>query len=103
MERLHLFASHLFAPVWGVGGISVFWIVFIIWSLSWKAVALWFSARNYQRNWFIVLFILETAGILPIIYLVWFRRDKQPGVTQSLFNNPLPEPEDSEVAQKGEA
>jgi methionyl-tRNA synthetase len=93
-------SGHPFLTTIGIGGISAIWIVFIIWSLAWKAVALWFSARNYQRNWFIALFVFETAGILPIIYLVWFRRDKQPGVTQSLFNNPLPEPE---VAEKPEA
>jgi hypothetical protein len=96
--------GHPILSSFGIGGVSFLWIVFIIWSLTWKAVSLWVSARNYQRNWFIALFVFETAGILPIVYLIWFRRDKQPGITKSLFNNPLPNPEESkEVAEKGEA
>jgi phage shock protein PspC (stress-responsive transcriptional regulator) len=61
-----------------------------VWTLAWKGVALWFAARNHQKKWFIVLLILNTVGILDIVYLLWFRRDKQEGVTTSLFNNPLP-------------
>jgi methionyl-tRNA synthetase len=100
MNIRDLLMQHPFLSAHGIGGISFLWIVFILWSLSWKAVSLWISARNHQRNWFIVLFILETAGILPIIYLLWFRRDRQPGVTQSLFNNPLAE---EKVAETGKA
>lgn len=44
-----------------------------IWSLAWKGFALWFSARGGQKGWFIALVILNTLGILEIIYLVWFR------------------------------
>lgn len=91
VAALHTLTSQL-----GFGRVTPFWLLFILWSLVWKAVSLWISARNYQRNWFILLFILETAGIAPIVYLIWFRRDKQPGVTQSLFNNPLPKPEEEE-------
>jgi len=40
-----------------------------IWSLIWKGFALWKAARLSQRNWFIALLILNTAGILDIIYL----------------------------------
>lgn len=64
-----------------------------VWSVIWKGIALWYSARNHQKRWFIALLILNTAGIAEIIYLLWFRRDKQPGETKSLFNNPLPDPD----------
>lgn len=37
-----------------------------------KGVALYRSARNGQTYWFIALLILNTLGILPIIYLIWF-------------------------------
>jgi uncharacterized oligopeptide transporter (OPT) family protein len=73
-----------------VGEVTLLFALVAIWSIAWKGVALWFAARNYQKRWFIALLILNTLGILEIIYLVWFRRDKQGGVTQSLFNNPLP-------------
>jgi len=69
-----------------------------IWSLSWKGVALWYAARNHQKKWFIIILILNTLGIIEIIYLFGFRRDKREGVTQSMFNNPLPDESDDEVA-----
>ncbi len=83
--------------------IGVLVAVVAIWTLSWKGVALWYAARNHQKRWFIALLILNTIGILEIVYLLWFRRDKQEGVTTSLFNNPLPGDESEEVASEPEA
>lgn len=48
-------------------------ILLMSWEMVWKGMALWFSAKNQQKGWFVVLFILNTLGLLPIIYLVWFR------------------------------
>lgn len=45
-------------------------ILLIIWSLIWKGMALWRAARLEQKIWFIVLLILNTFGILDIIYLL---------------------------------
>jgi hypothetical protein len=47
-----------------------------IWSLVWKGFALWHAARNHQRVWYIALLILNTLGILEIIYLLFFRKNK---------------------------
>jgi len=41
-----------------------------------KGFALWAAARNKQRNWFIVLLVLNTAGLLPAIYLKYFQRKR---------------------------
>lgn len=48
----------------------------IAWSILWKALALWHAARNNQLAWYIWLVIINTAGILEIIYLIFFRRKK---------------------------
>lgn len=53
-----------FAPAWGIGLFAL-----IIWSVFWKGCALWQSARRGESIWFIVLMVLNTAGILEIIYL----------------------------------
>jgi hypothetical protein len=46
------------------------WMIpLILWSLPWKGVALWKSARLSQKYWFIALLILNTAGILDILYI----------------------------------
>ncbi|MFH0834587.1 MAG: DUF5652 family protein [Patescibacteria group bacterium] len=44
-------------------------IILLIWSLFWKGLALWHSARKAQPWWFAILLVVNTAGILEIIYL----------------------------------
>ena len=51
-------------------------LLLTFWSLIWKGLALWKSAHNEQRNWFIVLLILNTFGILEIIYIFYFSKKK---------------------------
>ncbi|MBN2057696.1 MAG: hypothetical protein JW782_02750 [Candidatus Saganbacteria bacterium] len=48
--------------------------VLIIWSLIWKGIALWKAARQGQPAWFVCLLIINTAGILEIIYLSFFQK-----------------------------
>jgi hypothetical protein len=47
----------------------------LIWELIWKAIALWYSAKNKQIIWFIFCLVLNTVGILPIIYLAFFQKE----------------------------
>lgn len=47
-----------------------------IWSLIWKGIALWRAVNNNQRNWFIVMLVLNTVGILEIIYLFRFAKKR---------------------------
>jgi len=49
-------------------------IILAIWVLVWKGLALWHAARNNHKSWYVVLLIINTLGILPIIYLIWFRK-----------------------------
>jgi hypothetical protein len=51
-------------------------ILLLIWSLVWKGFALWYAARNHQKAWYIVLLVLNTAGILEILYIAFFRKNK---------------------------
>lgn len=55
----------------------LFFVILIIWSIVWKAVALWKAARNGQKGWFIVLSIVNTAGILEMIYVLYVSRRQQ--------------------------
>jgi methionyl-tRNA synthetase len=48
----------------------------VVWSMAWKGVALWRAGRNAHLGWFIVLFIVNTLGILEIIYIFAFSRKK---------------------------
>lgn len=49
-------------------------ILVILWSVFWKGISLWRSARNNQKYWFIALFLLNTVGILEIVYLAFFQK-----------------------------
>ncbi len=47
-----------------------------IWSLVWKGFALWYAARNNQKVWYVILVVVNTLGILEIVYLLFFRSDR---------------------------
>jgi len=49
-------------------------LVIVIWTLPWKAVALWMSARRSQKIWFVVLLVLNTLAILDILYIFLFSK-----------------------------
>ncbi|HAZ16913.1 MAG TPA: hypothetical protein DCY49_03355 [Candidatus Jacksonbacteria bacterium] len=49
----------------------------LIWSSVWKGIALWKSARLGSKGWFIALFILNTVGILEIIYIFAIAKKKE--------------------------
>jgi len=51
-------------------------LLLIFWELLWKGIALWNAARNGQRFWYIAILVLNTAGILPIVYLLLFQDKK---------------------------
>ncbi len=49
----------------------------LLWVFPWKAVALWKSARNNHRAWFITLLVLNTMAILEITYIFYFGKKKE--------------------------
>ncbi len=59
----------------GAAAIAVLFLVIALWSLAWKTLAVWHAARNKQRIWMIALLLVNTVGVLEIIYLAWFRKD----------------------------
>ena len=54
--------------------VAVILSIAVAWSLVWKGIALWIAAKKNHLAWFIVILILNTAGILPIIYLLFFQK-----------------------------
>jgi glucan phosphoethanolaminetransferase (alkaline phosphatase superfamily) len=61
--------------------------VAIIWTLIWKGLALWKSARNHQTVWFVILLVVNTLGILEILYLLFFSKNKNDVVTTTTVTN----------------
>ncbi len=64
--------SSSFAPTFFLG-LLPFLLLAAIWTILIKGYTLWHAARNGQKKWFVALLVINTLGILEIIYLVWFR------------------------------
>lgn len=48
------------------------WIIgVLIWSLIWKMITLWKSARNNHLTVFILIMFLNTIGIFEILYILY--------------------------------
>ncbi|MDD5054655.1 MAG: DUF5652 family protein [Candidatus Peribacteraceae bacterium] len=48
-----------------------FWLIpLLLVDLVLRGMALWSSAQRKQLAWFIALLVLNSAGILPLIYLL---------------------------------
>jgi hypothetical protein len=52
-------------------------LMLAIWSLIWKGLALWRSARAGHQGWFVVFLLFHTLGFLEIIYIVFVNKNKQ--------------------------
>lgn len=42
-----------------------------------KGFALWRAARRNEQYWFVALLVLNTAGLLPALYLLFFSGSKK--------------------------
>ena len=47
-------------------------VLVLIWVLIWKGLALWKAAKKKSLVWFIVLLLVNTLGILEILYIFLF-------------------------------
>ena len=70
-----------FLNVSGFGGLSagfaVLFVLLAIWSIIWKGIALWKAAQNGSKPWFVVMLVLNTVGILEIVYIFYFANRKK--------------------------
>lgn len=48
-----------------------------VWTLIWKGLALWQAARRSERGWFIALLIVNSLGILELIYIFFIANHKE--------------------------
>jgi len=48
-------------------------LVMVLWTIVLKGYSLWYAARASQKWWFLALLVINTLGILEIIYLIWYR------------------------------
>ena len=62
-----------------LGAALVIMTLLSIWALVWKGFALWKASQKKSIPWFIVLLIINTVGILEILYIFVFSKMKLKG------------------------
>ena len=65
-------------------------ILITLWVLFWKGYALWTASKNNHKGWFVAILILNTGGILDIIYLFWIAKKKWSDVKRVFLKIVLP-------------
>ena len=48
---------------------AVAMIIVLVWTLVWKGFALWRASKDDNKLWFVLLLILNTVGVLEIVYI----------------------------------
>lgn len=71
-EKLYYMGMTQFSPEFWT-----FIIVAALWTIPWKGVALWKSARRKEIWWFVILLVVNTMGILEILYIFIFSEWKK--------------------------
>jgi hypothetical protein len=51
--------------------------ILAIWDTVWKLIGMWRAGRNNHLAWFICIFIFNTIGILPIIYILLHKKKSE--------------------------
>ncbi len=62
-----------------------------LWTIAIKGYALWHAAKADHKVWFVAILLVNTLGILELVYLIGFR-DKTP---KSIAPPPAPAPSSS--------
>lgn len=56
-----------FAPLLGI---------LMVWDAVWKGIGMWRASKNDQLAWFIAMLVINSVGILPIIYILFFQKGR---------------------------
>jgi len=54
--------------------LTLVFVALAVWAIPWKGWALWKAARAGSKVWFVVLLIINTVGILDILYIFIFSK-----------------------------
>ena len=64
--------AHWFNNPWHVALLAII----AVWTIVWKGTALWKAGKSGSMPWFIVLLLVNTMGILEILYILFFSKKK---------------------------
>jgi methionyl-tRNA synthetase len=68
--------AHTFNNPW----FAFLFAVLVVWTITWKGIALWKAVKNNSKAWYVIMLVLNTVGILEIIYIFFFSKKKENSV-----------------------
>lgn len=74
MHQFYNNFSYGYSP-FGSAILGFFLLPLVLWSLAWKGWALWKASKNDSVPWFIALLLINTMGILEILYIFVFSKN----------------------------
>ena len=72
MDWQNFYAGPVSSGFMGVAGLLL--VLVVLWTLVWKGMALWKATKEGSKGWFVVLLLVNTLGILEILYLYVFSK-----------------------------
>jgi len=65
------------------------WAIFpiLLWITFWKGISLWIAVKENKKIWFLVLLVLNTFGILEIVYIFFVAKKKWSDIKEILTKN----------------
>ena len=67
----------------------ILFVLVLVWTLIWEGIALWKAARAGSKKWFIALLLINTLGILEILYIFVFSKKEKSCACHSHKNGSL--------------
>jgi hypothetical protein len=64
-------------------------VTLLFWTIVWKGIALWIAAQENRKVWFIAILILNTFGIVELIF-IFFLSKKGKQVKAQSIEIPIP-------------
>ncbi|MEK6928235.1 MAG: DUF5652 family protein [Nanoarchaeota archaeon] len=61
--------------------------IVMLWALIWKGFSMWKAAQNKSLPWFVILLVINSLGILDILYIFVFSK-----MNSSPSTNNFPKP-----------
>jgi len=75
-------------------------VLIVIWTLFWKGYAVWTAVKNNHKGWFVAVLILNTCGILEIIYLFAVAKKKWSDVKRVFLQILMPKKKDTRTKEQ---
>lgn len=62
-------------------------LIVAIWDIVWKLLAMWRASKRNEPVWFVLIMIINSMGIVPILYLIFTKEPKKENVKKKNRRN----------------